>query len=140
MFKSRFQLQKERHAEKRAFLFGFRRPLAASTLRRFYMLGANKLPLRQGFGPKAQNACTAQKRRGPEGPLGGSPVNRSKLKISGLKPKGKTKGNCESSCLLFWKGQLKSIFFQRQTRLPRSGGPKPQPSEAVAVWKRGAAE
>ena len=31
------------------------------------MLGANKLPLRQGFGPKAQNACTAHERRRPEG-------------------------------------------------------------------------
>ena len=38
-----------------------------------------------------------------------------------------------------WKGRLKSIFFPRQTKPPRSGGPKPQPSEAVAVWRGGAA-
>ena len=35
------------------------------------MLGRSEFRLRQGFG---QNACTAQKRRGPEGPLGGSPA------------------------------------------------------------------
>ena len=39
-----------------------------------------------------------------------------------------------------WKGRLKSIFFQGQTKPPRSGGPKPKPSEAGSVWKRGAAE
>ena len=39
------------------------------------MLGRSESALRQGFGPKAQNACTAQKRRGPEGPLGGSLPN-----------------------------------------------------------------
>ena len=90
---------------------------------RFYMLGGNtrkgyatsvgrqsrqrlcsESRLRQDFRRRRKNAGTAQKRRGPEGPLGGSPVNRSKLKISGLKPKGKTKGSCESSCLLFWCG------------------------------------
>ena len=39
------------------------------------MLGRSESALCQGFGPKAQNACTAQKRRGPEGPLGGSLPN-----------------------------------------------------------------
>ena len=29
------------------------------------------------------------------------------------RPEPKTKGNCESSCLLFWKGRLKSIFLKR---------------------------
>lgn len=41
------------------------------------MLEANKLPLRQGFGPQAQNACTVQKRR---------PARRKGLHIQ---PKGK---------------------------------------------------
>ena len=31
------------------FCFGFRRPEAASTLRRLHMLGASELPLRRGF-------------------------------------------------------------------------------------------
>ena len=49
-----------------------------------------------------ENACTAHSRRGPEGPLGGSPIPFRDFKISILTAPSKTKGNCESSCLLFW--------------------------------------
>ena len=61
--------QKERHAVKRVFLFGFRRPKAASTLRRLHMLGASELPLRNS---PLRSEFTPHSRRGPEGPFCGS--------------------------------------------------------------------
>ena len=57
--------QKERHAEKRVFLFGFRQPKAASTLRSFKCSGSAKPPLRNS---PLRSEFTPHSRRGPEGP------------------------------------------------------------------------
>ncbi len=71
------RVTKKKDTLRRVLLFGFRRLKSASTLL-LKMRGANELPLRQGFGPKAQNACTAQKRRpAVRGPVAACPQSRS---------------------------------------------------------------
>ena len=75
---------KKKDTRKRVFLFGFCRPESGSTLL-IEMLGRSEFALRQGFGPAAQNACTAQKRRptvwgpGPACPRNGLPVSKQKI-------------------------------------------------------------
>ena len=88
--------QKERHLlSADVFLFGLRPPKAASALRYFNAWRKHPQGVRHIRRAEAangcavnptcakvfacgENACTAQKRRGPERPLGGTPVNRAK--------------------------------------------------------------
>ena len=58
--------QKERHAEKRVFLFGSGGFKAASTLRRLKCSGSAKPPLRNS---SLRSQFTPHSRRGPEGPF-----------------------------------------------------------------------
>ena len=78
-----FTCPKKKDTPRRVLLFGFRRPEGGSTLL-ITMLVRNEFALRQGFGPSAQNACTAHRHRptvwgpGPVCPQNCSPVSPSR--------------------------------------------------------------
>ena len=81
MFKSRFQLQKERHLLKAdVFPFGFRRLKGGSTLRHFNAWGRQSRPCAEVL-PCSENARTAQRHRRPEGRLSGSSLLFQDFKI-----------------------------------------------------------
>ena len=68
-FELRCPLQKERASYRKSFLFGFRGESKCSA--EMYSAPAKVFTC-------GENACAAQTRRGPEGPLDGIPVNRPK--------------------------------------------------------------
>ena len=91
------------------FLFGFHRPEGGSILW-VKMLGRNEFALRQGFLLRRKHLYGAKAPR-PRRAVGGVflPIGFN-LKISILTAPSKTKGNCESSCLLFWVPAAKGGF------------------------------
>ena len=86
------------------------RPPSLAALRQFTLL-----PLRQGFGA-GQNACTAQERRGPKGPLGGFPVSSPKAENIDFNRPCQKEGHDRRSCPSFWvpppRGRLHPSVFQ----------------------------
>ena len=86
------------------------RPPSLAALRQFTLL-----PLRQGFGA-GQNACTAQERRGPKGPLGGFPVSSPKAENIDFDRPCQKEGHDRRSCPSFWvpppRGRLHPSVFQ----------------------------
>ena len=76
-----FSRTKKKDTLRRVFLFGFRRPEGRLHPVDFKCSGTAEPPLRQGF-RSGENTCTPQKRRGPEGPLGCSPIPFRNFKLS----------------------------------------------------------
>ena len=111
------------------------RPPSLAALRQFTLL-----PLRQGFGA-GQNACTAQERRGPKGPLGGFPVSSPKAENIDFNRPCQKEGHDRRSCPSFWvpqpKGRSTLRYFNARGRQSR---PISAPSAALrAVALRNAA-
>ena len=111
------------------------RPPSLAALRQFTLL-----PLRQGFGA-GQNACTAQERRGPKGPLGGFPVSSPKAENIDFNRPCQKEGHDRRSCPSFWvpppKGRSTLRHFNARGRQSR---PISAPSAALrAVALRNAA-
>ena len=74
-FEPRHLLQNKRTAERLSFCFGFRRPPGGSTLRNCTCSGQVNCPCAKVL-PYGQNACAAQTRRRP-----GGPVNRWNIAV-----------------------------------------------------------